>query len=104
MSVKVIGTIMTGMIVHFGAKSKMLAGFFDQSFINGKRKRLCIQKAWNSPDYFGNSNVIPEKVIIGICSQCIVKRIKGGVGQSGNHVAVCKAYRAENVQGQNGND
>lgn len=50
------------------------------------------------------AKIIPERVVIGVCLQSIVKRVRGRVGQSGNDMAVCKAYRADNVQGQNGHD
>ena len=33
-----------------------------------------------------------------------VKRVKRGIGQSGNHMAVCKANGAETVQSQNGDN
>ena len=76
MSVEVIGAIMGGMIVQFRTKFKVLTGFFDHGIINGKKKGLFFQRAGNSPDSFGHSNIIPGRVIIGIGFQCIVKCVK----------------------------
>ncbi len=69
-----------------------------------KKNWLICQSARNSLDSFRNSNVIPGRVIIGICFEYIVKRVKRGIGQSGNHMAVGKAYGTEHVQSQNGDD
>ena len=104
MSIKVIGAIMGGMIVQFRTKFKMLPGIFNHGIINGKKKGLFFQRTGNCPDCFGYSNIIPNRVIIGIGFQCIVKGIKRSIGQPGDHMAVSKTNRAENVQSQNGDD
>lgn len=56
------------------------------------------------PGSFGDGHIILGGVVIGICLKGIVKSVKRGIGQSGNHMVVSKAYRAEDIQGQNGND
>ena len=89
---------MGGMVIEFGTKFKMLTGFFDHGVIDRKKNRLMCQSVGNSPDSFRYRNVIPGGVIIGICFECIVKRVKRGIGQSGNHMAVGKANGAENIQ------
>ena len=104
MSIEVVRTIMGGMVIEFGTKLKMLTGFFDHGVINRKKNRLMYQSVGNSPDSFRYRNVIPGGMIIGICFECIVKRVKRGIGQSGNHMAVCKANGAETVQSQNGDN
>ncbi len=53
----------------------------------------------NNPDCFGHGNIIPDKVIIGICFQCLVSRVKRSIGQSGDHMAVDRPHRTENVHG-----
>ncbi len=75
-AVQVIGAIMGGMVMQFGTKFKMDTGFLDHGIINGKKKRLVLQRAGNSLDRFGHSNIIPNRVIIGISFQCIVKCVK----------------------------
>ena len=82
----------------------MLTVFFDHGIINSKKNWLICQSAGNSLNSFRYSNVIPGGVIIGICFECIVKRVKRGIGQSGNHMAVGKANGAENIQSQNGDN
>lgn len=82
----------------------MLTGLLDHGIINGKKKRLFFQRAGNRLDCFRYRNVIPNRVIIGICFQCIVKSVKRSVGQSGNHMAVGKTDRAKQVRSQNRND
>ena len=73
----------------------MLTVFFDHGIINSKKNWLICQSAGNSLNSFRYSNVIPGGVIIGICFERIVKRVKRGIGQSGNHMAVSKAHGAE---------
>ena len=104
MSIKIIGAIMGGMVIKFGTKLKTLTGFFDHGVIDRKKNRLMCQSVGNSPDSFRYRNVIPGGVIIGICFECIVKRVKRGIGQSGNHMAGGKANGAENIQSQNGDN
>ena len=95
---------MGGMVIEFGTKFKMVTGFFDHGIINRKKNRLFCQSAGNSLNSFRYSNVIPGRVIIGIRFECIIKGVKRSIGQSGNHMAVSKAYGAENVQSQNGDN
>lgn len=95
---------MGNMVTELGKKFKMLTGFFDHGIINRKKNRLICQSAGNSPDSFRYSNVILGRASIGIRFECIVKCVKRGVGQSGSHIAVCKTYRAEKVQNQNGDN
>ncbi len=97
MSIKIIGAIMGGMVIKFGTKFKMLTGFFDQGIINRKKNWLMCQSARNSLNSFRYRNAIPGRVIIGICFECIIKRVKRDIGQSGNHMAVGKANGAENI-------
>ena len=104
MSIEVIRAVVCGMVIEFGAKFKMSAGFFNHGIINGKKERLVFQGSGNGPDCFGDRNVIPDRVVISRGFKRIVKSVKRSVGQSGNHMAVGKTDRAENVQGQNGND
>ena len=95
---------MGGMVIEFGTKFKMLTGFFDHGIINRKKNWLICQSARNRLDSFGYRNIIPGRVIIGVCFECIVKRVKRGIGQSGNHMAVGKAHGAESIQSQNGDN
>ena len=104
MSIEVVGAIMGGMVIEFGTKFKMLTGFFDHGIINRKKNWLLSQSARNSPDSFRYGNVIPGGVIIGIRFECIIKCVKRGMGQFGNHMAVGKSYGAENIQSQNGDN
>lgn len=103
-SIEVIGVIMGGIIVQFETKFKMLTGFFDHHIIDEKKKRLFFQRGRNGLDCFGNSDVIPDRVIISFCFQCIIKCVKRNIRQSGDHMAVGKANRSEDVQSQNRDD
>ena len=58
---------------------------------------MFFQRAGNNLNCFGHSDIIPDRVIIGICFQRIVKCVKRSIGQSGDHMAVGKPYRAENI-------
>ena len=44
--------------------------------INRKKNWLICQSARNRLDSFGYRNIIPGRVIIGVCFECIVKRVK----------------------------
>ena len=92
------------MVFEFVTKIKMSTGFFYLGIIMGNKKRLLLQRSGNGADCFRDSNVIPEGMVIGVCFKCMIERVKRGIGQSGNHMAVGKAYRAENVQSQNGDN
>jgi len=83
---------MGGMVIEFGTKLKMLTVFFDHGIINRKKNWLMCQSVGNRLDSFRYCNIIPGGVIIGICFECIVKCVKRGIGQSGNHMAVGKAH------------
>ncbi len=95
MSIEVVGAVMGGMVIEFGTEFKMLTGFFDHGIINRKKNWLMCQSARNSLNSFRYRNAIPGRVIIGICFECIIKRVKRDIGQSGNHMAVGKANGAE---------
>ena len=95
---------MGGMVIEFGTKFKMITGFFDHGIINRKKNWLMCQSVGNRLDSFRYCNIIPGGVIIGICFECIVKCVKRGIGQSGNHMAVGKAHGAESIQSQNGDN
>ena len=104
MAIQVVRAIVGGMVIQFGTKFKMSAGFFDHGIINRKKNRLFLQRAGNSPNSLRDSNIIPGRVVIGVRFKSMVKRIKGSIGEPGNHMAVGEAYGTKNVQSQDGND
>ena len=80
MAIEVVGAIVGSMVIEFGTKLKMSTGFFDHGIINGKKKRLLLQRRGNGADCFRDSNVIPEGMVIGVCFKCMIERVKRSIG------------------------
>ena len=51
-TIEIVRAIVGGMVIQFGAKFKMFAGFFDHGFIYGKEKWLAFQGLWYDMDRF----------------------------------------------------